>query len=219
MSRWALAIDTAGPVAGFALARAGQPTQSWQGPAERGSDGALAPRVAALLSEIPFEEPGVVLVVNGPGTFTGLRVGVALGLGIAVARRCPVMTVGSLFARALGQEAPRVLALLDARKGRAYAQLFDASGPLPVPLTEPVDLHPSGLSVAPGFVAVGQGALAFADWVAEAGGALAPQAEALAIERLAALALAGAFAPSTAEAVGLAYLREPDITLPRPPAG
>ena len=69
-----------------------------------------------------------------------------------------------------------------------------------------------------GAVAVGQGALAFADWVAEAGGALAPQAEALAIERLAALALAGAFAPSTAEAVGLAYLREPDITLPRPPA-
>ena len=219
MSRWALAIDTAGPVAGFALAREGQPTVAWQGPAERGSDSALAPRVAALLAEIANGAPGVVLVVNGPGTFTGLRVGVALGLGVAVARRCPVMTVGSLFARALGQTAPRVLALLDARKGRAYAQQYDASGALPVALTDAVDLHPSGLDLEPGFVAVGQGALAFADWVAQAGGSVAPRAEALAIERLAELALAGAFPASTAEAVGLAYLREPDITLPRPPTG
>ena len=216
---WALALDTAGPIVGLCLATRDGRCWSWQEAVERGADAALAPRIAAFLAEIDPHDPGVVAVVNGPGAFTGLRVGVALALGVALARQTPVMVCSSLLLRAATLRHPHIVALLDARKGRAYVQRFDGAGALPVALGEAEDIHPSALSVSPGFVAVGQGAIAFADWVAAAGGQIAPEADRVPVECLAALALDGALPFASAEAVGLAYLREPDITSPRAPAG
>ncbi len=119
-----LAIDTSGPVVGICLAGLGVEPQSWSARAGRGADAVLVPAIADLLSGAPAPLTGVALT-TGPGAFTGLRVGLAIGTGIALARNVLVLPMGSLAARALlALDAPEVLAVLDARKGRVYARRF-----------------------------------------------------------------------------------------------
>jgi tRNA threonylcarbamoyladenosine biosynthesis protein TsaB len=112
-----------------------------------------------------------IVVSIGPGAFTGLRVGVAAALGLAKAWDCPVLPTSSLAARAaMISEQPRVLALLDARKGKVYAGLFDTTSGVPVLLSEerdqlPVDAVPPGPGVAVGEgVAVVESLLVAQNW-------------------------------------------------------
>ncbi len=172
MSGLVLAIDTAGPVVGAAVVGEGV-ARTWSAHAGRGSDAVLTPAIADLLRDAPGIE--AVAVTVGPGAFTGLRVGVATALGIAVSRGLPVVPVSSLEARALMVSAPRVLALLDARKSRFYGQLFDTTGVLPVALGEPADapLH-TLLPVAP-YVAVGEGVDVAEAEIVATGGTLGPR--------------------------------------------
>jgi tRNA threonylcarbamoyladenosine biosynthesis protein TsaB len=71
----------------------------------------------------------------GPGSFTGVRVGVASLKGIALATGLPLVGVGSLeamasaaFRRGLVPAGALVLALLDAKKGEVFAAAYDAAG-------------------------------------------------------------------------------------------
>lgn len=68
----------------------------------------------------------------GPGSFTGVRAGVALVQGLALALAVPTVGVGSLEALAAAacaeQRASRALALLDARRGEVFAAVYDAAG-------------------------------------------------------------------------------------------
>lgn len=68
----------------------------------------------------------------GPGTFTGLRVGIATARGLALGRGLPVSGVGSLdaLARGLGEiaGARARLAVTDARRGEVFATLYSAAG-------------------------------------------------------------------------------------------
>ncbi|MDO9280599.1 MAG: tRNA (adenosine(37)-N6)-threonylcarbamoyltransferase complex dimerization subunit type 1 TsaB, partial [Pseudomonadota bacterium] len=150
-----------------------------------------------------------VAVTVGPGTFTGIRVGVAAALGLAFARRVEVTPISSLALRAtLAPGEPRVLALLDARKGRVYGGWFDTRGPVPVAIGDEedvtVDVAARG---APG-VAVGEGAAVFFDAVLAAGHRLhhasadSPVAGGVTLCR--------SVAGRSPESVGLRYLREPD---------
>lgn len=71
-----------------------------------------------------------IAVTVGPGSFTGIRVGVAMARGLALALGVPVVGVTTLQVVAaphLG-EADHVLALIDARREELYAQLFDRHG-------------------------------------------------------------------------------------------
>ena len=70
----------------------------------------------------------VIAVNHGPGSFTGIRAGVAAARGLALAARRPVVAVNSLevLAAALGpQSAGTIVAALDARRGQVYLQIFD----------------------------------------------------------------------------------------------
>lgn len=88
-----------------------------------------------------LEETGVVLadldglaVVVGPGSFTGLRVGIATVQGLAQAQSLPIYPVSSLqtVAFANGPSDLPVLALLDARKQEVYAAYYKWCGCVPV---------------------------------------------------------------------------------------
>ncbi len=213
--RAVLAVDAAGPVVGAAVWRAGspEPAHVFEERIVRGADARLVPAIAAMLPD----DLDLVAVTVGPGAFNGLRVGLAAALGVAVARGVSVAPASSLLARAALVEAPRVLAVLDARKGRLYGGWF-AGGPNPRPLGPELDAEPEAVLAAdPGegaFVAVGEGTRLLAEAVARAGGAVAERPDRSPAPALARLALAGLLEPVDPARVGLRYLR-PGVR-PRP---
>jgi len=83
-------------------------------------------------------------VVTGPGSFTGLRIGLATVKAFAAVRRRPVFAASSLevLASAFPFAGPPVLPLLDARRGEVYAALYDVSSGSPVELEGPRDVKP-----------------------------------------------------------------------------
>src|SRR4029077_1153631 len=76
-----------------------------------------------------------VAVATGPGSFTGLRVGVSFGLGLAIGLGIPIVPLSTLALQAARSKDP-VLAVSEAGRGRVY---FLAPGSEPA-LAEPADL-------------------------------------------------------------------------------
>ena len=103
-------------------------------PMARGHAEALMPLIAAVMSEahMEFGELDRVAVTVGPGSFTGLRVGVAAARGIALATGKPAVGLTTLAALAApfcaAKEGEAVLAVIDARHDRVYMQLFGPGG-------------------------------------------------------------------------------------------
>ncbi|NOY27550.1 MAG: tRNA (adenosine(37)-N6)-threonylcarbamoyltransferase complex dimerization subunit type 1 TsaB [Oligoflexia bacterium] len=207
-----LGIDTAAPVVGAALWLPDGTAATWQQRVVRGADAVLLPAVAAMLESLTVPLVRVAVVV-GPGAFTGLRVGVATALGLAVSRDLPVVPVGALAARAALVDGPRVLALLDARKGRVYAGLFSVQDGWPRALGPQLDAPLCDVLPEQPFVAVGEGAAAFSQVIKQAGGEIVEQPQ-----RSAALAVArcGVRLPALDPAeLALRYLRSADAVPPR----
>jgi tRNA threonylcarbamoyladenosine biosynthesis protein TsaB len=85
-------------------------------------------------------------VVLGPGSFTGLRVGLAAAEGLSAALGLPIFGIDSLSALALCSGADgKGLALLDARRSQVYLRRFLRSGDKATPLGEPEALAPGDL--------------------------------------------------------------------------
>jgi len=139
----------------------------------------------------------------GPGSFTGLRIGLATWKGLAYANRRPIAGASSLAAMALAAapSAPpgaTLVPLLDARKGEVYAGFFRAAGEGVEPVAPEAALPPEALlarlATLPAPLAFGGGLDAYADAleaVPRLGGAVAfPPA--LAVAALAAPRLLGA---------------------------
>jgi tRNA threonylcarbamoyladenosine biosynthesis protein TsaB len=108
----------------------------------------LVAMLAALIAKAGWSWSGLDLVclTRGPGSFTGLRIGLAAGRGLALARDLPLLGLSTLEALAAGVEAaprPAVLAVIDARRGQLYAQAFAASG---APLSAPAAVVPAALA-------------------------------------------------------------------------
>jgi tRNA threonylcarbamoyladenosine biosynthesis protein TsaB len=165
----------------------------------------------------------------GPGTFTGLRIGIATAHGLACARGLELVGVSTL--RALALSASRsaeydgrgVIALLDARRGELFAAGW-APGCDPLadePLIAPCALAPvrvcellGGLGESP--IAVGDGAILFAEMLRGAGATVPTGAGDL--HRVSARAhclLAANAVPGALEHVQPEYARLPDAELAR----
>lgn len=86
-------------------------------------------RIAELLERngLGYGDLRRVVTTTGPGSFTGLRIGLSAARGIGLARGIPVVGVSSLVALSLAAEGP-VTVLLDARRGEAYFQTFAGPG-------------------------------------------------------------------------------------------
>lgn len=116
----------------------------------------LLPAVAAVLAEagLRYGQLDGLVCGLGPGSFAGVRIGVAFTKGVALAHELPVVGVSSLALlaqRALNAGgAERVLAAIDARMGEVYFQCFerDANG-LARALSEAVVAAPNAVPLLP----------------------------------------------------------------------
>jgi tRNA threonylcarbamoyladenosine biosynthesis protein TsaB len=132
----------------------------------------LLPLADALLAEagLVWGEVERIAVGVGPGTFTGLRIGVATARGLAQSLGAELVGVSSL--RALARAATRdgvetVLAVIDARRGEVFAAVYQDD----IELIAPAPLAPAGLAElreradmlagAPTWTAVGDGAVRY----------------------------------------------------------
>lgn len=66
-----------------------------------------------------------IIIVNGPGSFTGIRIGVTIAKTYAYLVEKRIVPITSLLARALGTSAKYILSLIDAKHGNYYIGLYD----------------------------------------------------------------------------------------------
>jgi tRNA threonylcarbamoyladenosine biosynthesis protein TsaB len=119
-----------------------------------------------------------IAVGIGPGSFTGLRIGIATARALAQAREIPVAPVGSLAALARGiarAGGSRALPMIDARRGEAFAALYDGENEVWEPFVAPPERLAERLrDLAGPVLAAGDGALRFAAELEAAGATVAP---------------------------------------------
>jgi tRNA threonylcarbamoyladenosine biosynthesis protein TsaB len=165
-----LALDTALQACSVALIDTvgTSPPISESVPMLRGHAEALMPMIAraAEAARLSFSAIDRFAVTVGPGTFTGIRVGIAAARGLALATGRPLIGVTTLevYAAELAEKVKnRSIAIaLDARRSEVYFQTFDAAGR---PLCEPALLAPQAAAESLGTDAVlaGSGAQLVAD--------------------------------------------------------
>ena len=92
----------------------------------------LAPAIADLLGQVPVkaEDLGALAVALGPGSFTGLRIGLALAKGLALARHLPMVGIPTLDMLAACQAVLEIpmAAVLQAGRGSLAVGWYQASG-------------------------------------------------------------------------------------------
>ena len=121
------------------------------------------PWAEALLAEagLARKELNAVAVGRGPGAFTGVRLGVSLAQGMALALDIPAIAVSTLAALAMRApmvDGQRILAAIDARMGEVYWATFEVRDGLPQPLgDERVGAPESVEIVGDGWHGVGTG--------------------------------------------------------------
>jgi tRNA threonylcarbamoyladenosine biosynthesis protein TsaB len=146
-----LAIDTAAPRLQLALLRDDGHVETLveemaQGQAER-----LFPALAELLARAgaTYKDLTRIAVTTGPGSFTGLRIGISAARGLGLALNIPVLGIPSLLALSLACRCDAIAVLLDARREEAYFQTFSGPGipigaPALLPMAEARRLVPLG---------------------------------------------------------------------------
>ena len=188
-----LAFDTATDVATSALVSDGEVL------GERTSQAVtVLEDIDALLRQAGAHtgELGGIAVGIGPGSFTGVRIGLATARGLALALGVPVAGVSTLDALAAG--APGAVPVVDARRGEVF-----------VLLEEPRVLMPDQLELASGTICVGSGAVRYRSVLERGGAEIPPDHDDRHVPRARFhAALARDF--GAAEAVEPMYLRVPD---------
>jgi len=134
-----LAFDTAQGALSAAIHDGEGPLASAFELRTRGHAEELLPAIETVLAEaaLGFSDLDALAVTIGPGTFTGLRVGLAAARGLALALKLPLVgitTLEAIAADVVAGEGEAVVAAFDAKRGEVYLQAFDADG---APLTEP----------------------------------------------------------------------------------
>ena len=189
-----LAFDTATDVATSALVRDGEVLGERASRAVR-----ILNDIDALLAEAGVAQADVdrIVVGTGPGSYTGLRMGLITGRTLSFALGVPLAGVSTLAALAAGS--PGALPVIDGRRGEVFTLVGGA----------PRVVRPDELAVQPDTVYVGDGAVRYRHVFERAGGEVPPDASVVHVPWARHHAsLAADFGP--ADTVEPIYLRLPD---------
>ncbi len=217
-----LAIDTA--LAQCAVAVVGQGVRHviaepmTKGHAERLP---LMAREALQAVGVEAGELARVVVVTGPGSFTGVRVGIAFARGLCIGTAAQAVGVSSLEALAAtagaASEAEATAVVIDARRGEVFFQVFENGEELSEPAVatlEAASTRIAALADGRAVRLVGSGADLAAPMLASAG--LAAIRSGPNVIDVVALAAHGAALATTPDGPRALYIRSPDATLPPP---
>ena len=172
-----LAIDTSTSLASIAVAVGEQIVAESLVNTNRSLSARLVSEIERLLVTAGLAIADIDLFASsiGPGSFTGVRGGVATiqGLALAVGKPCTGFSSLAILAMNFSLTTTLVCPLLDARKSEVYAALYDCSSPLPSPRITDCVLPPavllekiSALTGDP-VIFVGDGAVRYHDLIAE----------------------------------------------------
>ena len=172
-----LAIDTSTFLASIAIAVDEQIAAESLLNTNRTLSARLVPEIERLLTTAGLAIADIDLFASsiGPGSFTGVRGGVATiqGLALAVGKPCAGFSSLAMLAMNFSLSATLVCPMLDARKSEVYAALFDCSSPLPSPRINDCVLAPAALldqiaaMTDQPAIFVGDGARLYHDLIAE----------------------------------------------------
>jgi tRNA threonylcarbamoyladenosine biosynthesis protein TsaB len=216
-----LGIDTSTPASAACVLRADgesfevapEPARLTAGPAHARE---LMPAIADVMERagLDFGDLEAIAVGVGPGTFTGLRIGIATARALAGARGLPLRPVSSLAALAEGIEGELRLPLIDARRGELFAALYGTGGE---PLWPPFVAAPEQVAervreAGVGVRAAGDGSIRFRGVLEAAGiGVEADESRSHVVRALHVCRLARTVPGEPPEAVLPEYLRTPDV--------
>jgi tRNA threonylcarbamoyladenosine biosynthesis protein TsaB len=211
-----LAIDTALAACSAAVldTEFGGVVASESLPMIRGHAEALMPMLQRVMDKagLTFSDIDRVAVTTGPGSFTGLRVGIAAARGIALAADKPAVGLSTLSVYAAPHIAAddrfQVVAAIDARHAHVYLQVFSPGGrtlttPRLAPLRDAVQAAAAAASCI-----VGSAAQAVAAALSETNASAAVDARAA--PDIAWVARVGAVVPEDQSPLKPQYLRAPD---------
>lgn len=198
-----LAVDSATPVAGVALMEKGNLIREEFINYKKTHSESLMPMIDQVLRgcDCSINELSAIAVTVGPGSFTGLRIGLAAAKGISLASAKPLLGINTLDALAyniIGSDA-LLCPLLDARKQELYTALYDGSKKYPRALTEaracsPEEFVDCAVKIAAEngkdkFILLGNGYYPYQEYFQEAfGDSMTTAAEHLMLPRAAAVA-------------------------------
>jgi tRNA threonylcarbamoyladenosine biosynthesis protein TsaB len=147
--RRVLALDCSGAACSAALWLDGALAAERFAAMARGQAEALMPQIRDVMTEggLDFSALDVIATTVGPGSFTGLRLGLAAARGLALAAVRPLVAVTAFEALLAGLSDERrgarmVAVAIDSRRGPVFVQLFDTSRS---PVESPVSIDPTEL--------------------------------------------------------------------------
>lgn len=139
-----LAIDTSGPVCGVAVMKDGAIVYEASAINKMTHSVNLLPMIdtACQSAGMTIAELDRIAVVNGPGSFTGVRIGVSTVKGLAHAHNTPCVAVDALEAMAagVGDLDSVICPIQDARAGQVYGAAFAAADGAPKRLMDDIPL-------------------------------------------------------------------------------
>ena len=136
-----LGIDSSGLVAATALMSDGIVTAEYQIHNKKTHSQTLMPMISEMMSmaDVKPEELDAIAVSEGPGSFTGLRIGASIAKGLAWTLKIPIVPVSSLMGLAANVEMPGqiVCPIMDARRNQVYTAVYKTTPEMPEQLGEP----------------------------------------------------------------------------------
>jgi tRNA threonylcarbamoyladenosine biosynthesis protein TsaB len=216
-----LGFDTATPASTACVLRADgrefelvpDPSRLFRPPAHAQE---LMPAIVRAMDDsgLAWDALDAIAVGVGPGSFTGLRIGVATARALASANGLELRPVSSLAALAAGIDAPRRLPLIDARRGEVFAALYEGQEQVWAPFAAGPEalverLREEGHSP----LAAGDGSVRFRHVLEAAGVPVEPDTSSAHVVRgLHVCRLAARATATPPEAVLPEYVRLPDAT-------